>query len=254
MMRQLRAALVLSGLEVNTLRNNDPRSFDHLAEEYDFVASLVRKPDFFLGHLPQHRHRVLDVGCGTGVLASELSRYFESVVGIDISEPMLAIARGKRAATNIEYRRADANQLVLEQKFDAIVSHTAFHHLEDVPRTLGMLKAALEPGGRLILVDNVTGKFVIARRPFLYMVFSGLRLPLDILRLGLRPAWRLFRFCVSRSWIAHVTTDRYLSVDGFRGVYGQLLPGASFTRLKYFMGVVWQAPGADATMILRANR
>ena len=229
------------------LKDCDPRSFDHLAEEYDFVASLVRKPDFFLSHLPQHRRRVLDVGCGTGVLASELSQHFESVVGIDISEPMLAIARGKRAAANIEYRRADANQLVLEQKFDAIVSHTAFHHLENVPRTLGVLKGALEPGGRLILVDNVTGKFVIARHPFLYVLFSYLRFPSDILRLGLRPAWRLFRFCVSRSWIAHVTTDGYLSADGFREVYGQLLPGASFTRLKYFMGVVWQAPDGDVT-------
>ena len=224
------------------LKDWDPQSFDHLAEEYDFVASLVRKPDFFLSHLPQHRRRVLDVGCGTGVLAFELSRHFESVVGIDISEPMLAIARGKRAAANIEYRRADANELVLEQKFDAIVSHTTFHHLENVPRTLGVLKAALEPGGRLILIDNVAGKFAFARHPFLYVVFSCLRLPLDIWRFSLRPAWRFFRFCVSPSWIAYVTTDRYLSADGFREVYGQLLPGASFTRLKYFMGVVWQAP------------
>src|ERR1035437_705743 len=66
--RELHAALVLSGSEVSTLRNYDPRSFDHLAEEYDFAASLERRPDIFLSHLPQRRHRVLDVGCGTGVL------------------------------------------------------------------------------------------------------------------------------------------------------------------------------------------
>jgi ubiquinone/menaquinone biosynthesis C-methylase UbiE len=229
------------------LKDCDPRSFDHLAEEYDFVASLVRKPDFFLSHLPQRRRRVLDVGCGTGVLASELSRHFESVVAIDISEPMLAIARGKRAAANIEYRRADANQLVLEQKFDAIVSHTAFHHLEDVPRTLGVLKAALEPGGRLILVDNVVRWPFFVRHTSLRNVLSCLRLPPDALRYGLHPAWRLFRFRVSPAWLAHVTTDQELSVDSFREVYGQVLPGASFTRMEYFMGVVWQAPGGDVT-------
>src|SRR6266853_55729 len=120
---------------MSILKSRDPRSFDHLAEEYDFAASLERRPDFFLSHLPQRHRRVLDVGCGTGILALELSRHFESVVAIDISEPMLAIARRKRAAANIEYRLADANQLVLERKFDAIVSHTTFHHLEDVPRT-----------------------------------------------------------------------------------------------------------------------
>jgi len=232
---------------MSTLRDYDPRSFDHLAEEYDFAASLERRPDFFLSHLPQRRRRVLDVGCGTGILASELSRHFESVVAIDISEPMLAIARRKRAAGNIEYQQADANQLVLEQKFDAIVSHTTFHHLEDVPRTLGVLKAALEPGGRLILVDNVIGKIVFARHPFLYRAFSCLRLPFDMLRLGLYPAWRLFRFRASNSWIAHTKTDQFLSTDGFREMYGPLLPGASFTRLKHFMGVVWEVPVDDAS-------
>ncbi len=229
------------------LKDRDPRSFDHLAEEYDFAASLERRPDFFLCHLPPNRGRVLDVGCGTGILAEELARHFQTVVAIDISEPMLAIARGKRAAANIEYRQADANQLVLEQKFDAIVSHTAFHHLENVPRTLGVLKAALEPGGRLILVDNVVRWPVFARHTLLCVALSCLRLPPDALRYGLHPAWRLFRFRVSRSWLVHVTTDRFLSADGFRKVYGQLLPGASFTRLKYFMGVVWQAPGVDVT-------
>ncbi|HXI84111.1 MAG TPA: methyltransferase domain-containing protein [Verrucomicrobiae bacterium] len=228
------------------LKDRDPRSFDHLAEEYDFAASLERRPDFFLSHLPQRRCRVLDVGCGTGILAKELARHFQTVVAIDISEPMLAIARGKRAAANIEYRRTDADQLVLEEKFDAIVSHTTFHHLEDVPRTLSVLKTALEPDGRLILVDNVVRWPFLDRHTPLRNALSCLRFPPDALRHGLLPAWRLFRFRVSRSWLAHMATDRFLSADEFRNTYGQLLPGASFTRLKYFMGVVWQVPGPNA--------
>src|ERR1700733_920059 len=70
------------------LNDVDSRSFDHLADEYDFVASLEQNPAFFLKHLPERHRRVLDVGCGTGILAHELSRHFTSVVGIDISEPM----------------------------------------------------------------------------------------------------------------------------------------------------------------------
>ena len=230
---------------MSILESRDPRSFDHLAEEYDFAASLERRPDFFLSHLPQRRRRVLDVGCGTGILAEELARHFQAVVGIDISEPMLAIACRKRAAANIEYRRADVNQLVLEEKFDAIVSHTTFHHLEDVPRTLSVLKTALEPDGRLILVDNVVRWPFLVRHTSLRNALSCLKFPSDALRYGLHPARRLFQFRVSRSWLAHVMADQKLSADDFREVYGQLLPGASFTRLKYFMGVVWQAPGGD---------
>ena len=160
---------------------------------------------------------------------------------------MLAIARTKRAAANIEYRRADANQLVLGQKFDAIVSHTTFHHLDDVSRTLGVLKTALTPGGRLILVDIIRRWPLIPRHASLSVIKSSLRLLPSTFQYGLRPAWRLFRFYVSGPWLAHVTTDRYLSVEGFREVYGDLLPGAEFTRLPYFMGVVWQAPGGGET-------
>src|SRR4051812_8922923 len=101
------------------MKPHDPRSFDHLAEEFDFWASLERSPDFFLRHLPDRRNRVLDIGCGTGILTFELARHFTSVMGIDISEAMLEIARRKRGAANIEYRCQDANQLVLDEKFDA---------------------------------------------------------------------------------------------------------------------------------------
>src|SRR5579862_6217692 len=134
---------------------HNPQSFDHFAEQYDLAVSLERDHSFFLKNLLLHRRRALDVGCGTGLLACELSRYFESVVAMDISEPMLAIARRKRSAANIEYQQVDANHLVLDKKFDAVVSHTTFHHLQNLPATLSVLKASLEPGGRLILIDNI---------------------------------------------------------------------------------------------------
>src|ERR1700759_426421 len=108
-------------------RSHNPSSFDHMAELYDAATSIERKHEFFLENLPRRRGRVLDIGCGTGLLAWELSKHFESVLAIDISEPMLAIARAKRSAPNIEYRLADASAAVIEGTFDAIVSHTTFH-------------------------------------------------------------------------------------------------------------------------------
>lgn len=198
---------------------------------------------FFLTRLPQHRRRVLDVGCGTGLLAYELSRHFESVVAIDLSDPMLAIARKNRSAENIHNGNMDANDLALDHKFDAIVSHTTFHHLQNIPATLSVLKAALEPGGRLILIDNASRWPFVPRCGYTLSIISGCaRLFPDVLRRGIHPAWSLFRFRVSRPWMDHLRSDRYFSPARFREIYDHELPGASFTPMKHFIGVVWQAP------------
>jgi ubiquinone/menaquinone biosynthesis C-methylase UbiE len=225
----------------------DPRSFDHLAEEYDFVATREPRSAFFLNHLPERRQRLLDVGCGTGILAHELSRHFASVVAIDISEPMLTIARARRAAPNIVYRREDANHLALNQRFDCIVSHTAFHHLEDVSETLRALKASLEPRGRLILVDITSRWPLFPRNDYTSTAKACLKFPLNLFRHGPRSAWRIFGFYTSRHWLDHVKCDRILSRTRFREVYAAALPGATFIPLRYFMGVVWQAPDRVAT-------
>jgi ubiquinone/menaquinone biosynthesis C-methylase UbiE len=221
----------------------DARSFDRLAEEYDFVATREGRSTFFLEHLPEGRQRVLDVGCGTGILAQELSHHFGSVVAIDISGPMLAIARARRAATNIEYRRDDANHLVLDQTFDCIVSHTTLHHLEDVSETLRVLKAWLEPRGRLLLIDLASRWPLIPRNACTSTAKACLQLVPNLFRHGPRVAWRIFRFYTSRHWFDHVLSDPILSRARFREVYAAAVPGATFIPLKCFMGVVWQAPG-----------
>ncbi|MGD0059993.1 MAG: class I SAM-dependent methyltransferase [Verrucomicrobiia bacterium] len=224
----------------------NPRSFDHMAEEYDFVATREERSAFFLDHLPERRHRVLDVGCGTGILAHELSRHFASVVAIDISEPMLAIARARRASPNIVYGRGDANHFALDQTFDCIVSHTTFHHLEDVSETLRALKASLEPRGRLILVDIASRWPLIPRNACTSTAKACLKFPPNLFRHGPRSAWRIFRFYTSRHWLDHVESDQILSRARFREVYAAALPGATFIPLRYFLGVVWQAPDPPA--------
>jgi len=225
-----------------TVKTPNPRTFDHLAEEYDFVASLECSHAFFLNHLPERRQCVLDVGCGTGTLAHELSRHFASVVAVDISEPMLAIARAKRSAPNIDYRVANANHFTLDRKFDLIVSRTTFHHLDNIPQTLSALKTGLKPGGRLVVVDNASRFPWVPRNSCMFIAKAFAKLPLDLVQRGPATSWRLFQFRTSRPWLDHVKSDTIFSRTRFREVYGQVLPDASFIPLKYFMGVVWQAP------------
>ena len=218
------------------------QSFDDLAEAYDRTAAIERQHGFFLAHLPRNRDCALDAGCGTGLLSLELARHFRSVVALDISAPMLAVARRKRSAPNLEYRRGDVDDLPAAARFDAIVSHTMLHHLPDIPATLAKLKAALAPAGRLIVVDCVN-RFpaFIPRGDVCYHAFAAMQWPSDLLRRGPDAAGTLWRFRTSPAWMAHLRSDRYFSPARFRQIYAASLPGAQFTWVKPFLGVVWTA-------------
>jgi ubiquinone/menaquinone biosynthesis C-methylase UbiE len=223
--------------------NTGAQSFDDLAEAYDQAAALERQHGFFLAHLPRHRGSALDAGCGTGLLSLELARHFRSVVAWDVSAPMLAVARRKRRAPNLEYHCGDVNDLPPAARFDAVVSHTMLHHVPDLPATLAKLKAALAPAGRLIVVDCVT-RFpaFIPRWDVCYRAFAVLQWPSDLLRRGPDAAGKLWRFRTSPAWMAHIRSDRYFTPKQFREIYAASLPGAQFTWVKPFLGVVWTAP------------
>lgn len=220
-------------------RAYDPQSFDHLVEGYDFMASLGRKPEFFLERLPEQRRRALDVGCGSGILAIELSRHFGSVLAIDVSKPMLELAARKRSAPNLEYRLTDVDDLRVDGTFDAIVSHTALHHVPDLPATLKRLKSLLAPGGRIIVVDIVKGW--LPMRPTVWVLSALLDVPIHIRRFGARSARRIFRFRTSKPWMDHLRTDVFLRPDEFRTIYERELPGCEFEPVGPFMSAVWQA-------------
>jgi 2-polyprenyl-3-methyl-5-hydroxy-6-metoxy-1,4-benzoquinol methylase len=225
-------------------RRYDPQSFDHFAQSYDAATSIERKHNFFLENLPVCRRRVLDVGCGTGLLAQELAKHFTSVLAIDISAPMIEIAQARRAAPNVEYRLADASTAQIEGSFDAIVSHTTFHHVRDVAGTVARLKPLLASRGRFLIVD------VIDRWPFFrYKPYAGLILGAcaaagpDVVRYGLRNAVTLLQFRISRPWLDHLKSDRYFPIAVFRQCYSEVLPGAVITSSRYFAQVIWEAPG-----------
>ncbi len=56
------------------------QGFDSFAAEYDFLTSLQSKNDFFIKNLSHNKSAVLDIGCGSGILAFELAKYYEKVV------------------------------------------------------------------------------------------------------------------------------------------------------------------------------
>jgi SAM-dependent methyltransferase len=95
--------------------------------------------------------KVLDVGCGTGVLAREALRRAGQkgrVVGLDLNEGMLAVAA--RAEPEIEWRRGDAASLPFKDaSFDVVVSQFALMYFPDRAACLRQMWRTLAPAGRL---------------------------------------------------------------------------------------------------------
>ena len=95
--------------------------------------------------------RVLDVACGTGVLARALVDHVGprgAVTGLDINEGMLAVAR--RQAPGIEWRQGAAESLPFaDAAFDAVLSQFGLMFFADRPKAIREMLRVLRPGGRL---------------------------------------------------------------------------------------------------------
>jgi SAM-dependent methyltransferase len=95
--------------------------------------------------------RVLDVACGTGILAREAQRVVGingSVVGLDINDGMLAVARSK--ASNISWECGAAESLPFDAaSFDRVVSQFGLMFFQDRNKAISEMLRAVRPGGKI---------------------------------------------------------------------------------------------------------
>ena len=217
----------------------DPTSFDRFAAEYDrFVSLLPGQNSAWVTGLGVKGERAIDVGCGSGHAAERLADDFDQVLGVDLSEPMIAIARERRSRPNLEYRVADLFE-VDDEGFDLVYSHTMLHHLPDYRAGLEQLKSLVRPGGTVALIDNVCDLYPTPpRRVYTRGAVRGF--PAEIRRVGLRDAWFEVRFWHSKPWLAHLLSDRYLSRAQFREIYDTVFPGAEYDDLGFALAMRWK--------------
>jgi SAM-dependent methyltransferase len=105
--------------------------------------------------------RVVDVGCGPGLLAAEIAAAVGPeglVCGVDVSASMLALARARASmpgSAPVAFRRAAAARLpCADGSFDVAVSTQVLEYLDDVPAALAEVHRVLRPGGRVLLLDT----------------------------------------------------------------------------------------------------
>ncbi len=95
---------------------------------------------------PQPGERILDLGCGDGVIAADLKARGVAVIGVDSSPDFIAAAQ----ARGIDARLADGQKLTFDRDFDAVFSNAALHWMTDAAGVASGVWRALRPGGRFV--------------------------------------------------------------------------------------------------------
>jgi len=104
---------------------------------------------------------LLDLGCGTGTFVTIAARQCRQVIGADVSEEMLALARRKASDSGLGNTRFECHGFLTyehqEDPLDAVTTTFALHHLPDYwqATALRRIYAMLAPGGRFLLRDVV---------------------------------------------------------------------------------------------------
>jgi len=105
---------------------------------------------------PKPGERLLDIGCGAGQTTLELAAAVApggEVVGLDISRPLLEVARGRPATAGVSFLEGDAQTHPFEPaSFDGAFSRFGVMFFADPPAAFANIRRALKPGGRLAFV------------------------------------------------------------------------------------------------------
>lgn len=165
-----------------TKKEQVEQMFDNIAPSYDRLNHIL---SFSIDRLWRRRvvrlvgrgcaHKIMDVATGTGDLAIALARHIEGahILGVDLSEEMLSVARRKveqqGLAGRIELSKGDAESLdmVPSGSMDVVTVAFGVRNFENLERGLSEIYRTLGDGGRLFILE-----FSIPRNPLVRWAYS----------------------------------------------------------------------------------
>ncbi|NND92830.1 MAG: bifunctional 2-polyprenyl-6-hydroxyphenol methylase/3-demethylubiquinol 3-O-methyltransferase UbiG [Granulosicoccus sp.] len=156
--------------------------------------------------------RVLDVGCGGGILAESMAQAGADVLGIDLAEAPLAVARlhARESGASLEYREISAEDCATEMpdQFDCVTCLEMLEHVPDPASTVAACASLVKPGGRVFFST-------ISRNPKSWLfAIVGAEYVLRLLPRGTHD-WKKF---INPSELAHYCRDAGLRVDEIIGL------------------------------------
>jgi SAM-dependent methyltransferase len=211
--------------------------------EFDAIARAgAERPDpaglydeFLLPLIPKACGRALEIGCGTGRFTRALAARVPHVTAIDLSPEMIRVARTRVAAPNVDFVVGDALELTPSLgAFGCVVTLSTFHHLPQ-DAAAECLRAAVAPGGTLILQDLWRVDTLADR------VLNGVRLPVKAVRLLQLGAPLTHTRAERAAWRAHEQDDVHLTRREVEALGRRRFAGAAVhTHFLWRYTLVWR--------------
>lgn len=144
--------------------------FDEIAPKYDQLNGLLSlgidnywRKDSIKALKPYKPEYILDIATGTGdfaILAQKILKP-KRIIGIDISEGMMAVGREKVKQKGLEqiitFERQDASALSFpDETFDAVIAAFGIRNFEDIDKSFSKVLSALKPGGVFLFIELTT--------------------------------------------------------------------------------------------------
>jgi 2-polyprenyl-6-hydroxyphenyl methylase/3-demethylubiquinone-9 3-methyltransferase len=148
---KMRALHKFNPLRLGYIRDVACRKFAHDSRRLDCLAGL----------------RMLDIGCGAGILSEPLARLGGSIVGADPSQTNIAAARlhAARAGVTVDYRATTAEALAAaDERFDVVLAMEVVEHVADLRLFVGCCANMVRPGGLMIAatINRTLKSFALA--------------------------------------------------------------------------------------------
>lgn len=171
--------------------NKTEKFWNRLANQFDKQSKHFERP-------PSEKAKkflnvndiVLDFGCATGTVTTELSDYVKEIKGIDISSRMIYVAKRKVSEVNI--KNIDFIQATIDDErlkidsFHVIIAFNILHFFQDTQDVLKRINRLLKPGGLIIIATACVGQRTFSNS-LQYLLFSPL------IRLGIIPYMKFFK-------------------------------------------------------------